>query len=92
MDQLRDRGLQVVEATCPLVHHAHRALRKLVRDGCHPVIIGRRDHVEVRGMTEDLAEYDVVLEEEDLDCQMWARAFLEGAFDAWREIAAEVER
>jgi len=37
-----------------------------VQDGCHPVIIGRRNHVEVRGMTEDLAEFDVVLEEEDL--------------------------
>jgi 4-hydroxy-3-methylbut-2-enyl diphosphate reductase len=30
------------------------------------VLIGKRDHVEVRGMTEDLAEYDVVLSEEDV--------------------------
>jgi 4-hydroxy-3-methylbut-2-enyl diphosphate reductase len=37
-----------------------------VRDGFHPVIIGKRDHVEVRGMTEDLSAFDVVLAEEDI--------------------------
>lgn len=63
---VRARGLQVLEATCPLVHVAHRAVVKLVRDGFHPVIIGKRDHVEVRGMTEDLAEFDVVLSETDV--------------------------
>jgi 4-hydroxy-3-methylbut-2-en-1-yl diphosphate reductase len=62
----RDRGLAVVEATCPLVHVAHRAVAALVRDGYHPVIIGQRDHVEVRGMTEDLDACDVVLEEADV--------------------------
>ena len=62
----RALGLDVVEATCPLVHVAHRAVRALVRDGYHPVIIGRRDHVEVRGLTEDLDDFDVVLDEDDV--------------------------
>jgi 4-hydroxy-3-methylbut-2-enyl diphosphate reductase len=62
----RALGLDVVEATCPLVHVAHKAVRALVRDGYHPVIIGRRDHVEVRGLTEDLDDFDVVLDEEDV--------------------------
>ncbi len=61
--ETRSRGLNVLEATCPLVHVAHRSLAGLVRDGFHPIIIGQRDHVEVRGMTEDLAEFDVVLDE-----------------------------
>ncbi len=61
----RGRGLRVLEATCPLVHAAHRAVAKLVREGFHPVIIGRREHVEMRGMTEDLDEFDVVLTEDD---------------------------
>lgn len=63
---VRERGLRVLEATCPLVHVAHRAVAKLVHDGFHPVIIGKRDHVEVRGLTEDLAEFDVVLSESDV--------------------------
>jgi 4-hydroxy-3-methylbut-2-en-1-yl diphosphate reductase len=66
LNQARGRGLKVLEATCPLVHVAHRSLRKLVDEGFHPVIIGKRDHVEVRGMTEDLDEFDVVLGEEDI--------------------------
>ncbi|MEZ5317846.1 MAG: 4-hydroxy-3-methylbut-2-enyl diphosphate reductase [Vicinamibacterales bacterium] len=63
----RARGLDVVEATCPLVHVAHKAIAALRRDGYHPVIIGQRDHVEVRGLTEDLDAFDVVLDEADVD-------------------------
>jgi 4-hydroxy-3-methylbut-2-enyl diphosphate reductase len=63
----RALGFEVVEATCPLVHVAHRAVKALVRDGYHPVIIGQRSHVEVRGLTEDLDAFDVVLDEGDVD-------------------------
>ncbi|HXI72799.1 MAG TPA: 4-hydroxy-3-methylbut-2-enyl diphosphate reductase [Verrucomicrobiae bacterium] len=66
MRETRRRGLNVLEATCPLVHVAHRSLTKLVTEGFYPVVIGKRDHVEVRGMTEDLAEFDVVLDENDV--------------------------
>jgi 4-hydroxy-3-methylbut-2-enyl diphosphate reductase len=66
MSETRGRGLNVLEATCPLVHAAHRAVARLVREGVHPVIIGKRDHVEVRGMTGDLDAFDVVLDEEDV--------------------------
>ena len=62
----RARGLNVVEATCPLVYVAHRAIKALLRDGYHPVIVGQRGHVEVRGLTEDLDDFDVVLTEEDV--------------------------
>ncbi len=57
---------RVLEATCPLVHFAHRALQELVATGFHPVIIGQRDHVEVRGLTGDLEEFDVVLKPLDV--------------------------
>lgn len=66
MEEVRARGLRIIEATCPLVHAAHRAVRRLVREGWHPVIVGQRDHVEVRGIIEDLDEFDVVLAEEDV--------------------------
>jgi 4-hydroxy-3-methylbut-2-enyl diphosphate reductase len=66
MAEVKARGHSVLEATCPLVHLAHRAVTKLVAAGYHPVIIGKRDHVEVRGLTEDLADFDVVLSEADV--------------------------
>ena len=66
LDETRARGFQVLEATCPLVHVAHRALAKLVAQGAHPVVIGKRDHIEVLGLTGDLTEFDVVLSPEDI--------------------------
>jgi 4-hydroxy-3-methylbut-2-enyl diphosphate reductase len=66
LGRTRALGLNVVEATCPLVKVAHQAVARLVRDGFHPIIIGKEDHVEVRGLTEDLEEYDVVLTEDDV--------------------------
>ena len=62
----RALGLNVVEATCPLVHVAHRAVVMLAREGYHVVIIGQRDHVEVRGLTGDLDQFDVVLDDADV--------------------------
>lgn len=66
MNETRGRGLSVVEATCPLVHVAHRAVAQLVSEGFYPVIIGKHDHVEVRGLTGDLDAFDIVLGEEDV--------------------------
>jgi len=63
---LHARGLEVIEATCPLVRHAHLAVCALARQGYHPVIVGQRDHVEVRGLTGDLDVFDVVLTEDDV--------------------------
>ncbi|MDP7441369.1 MAG: 4-hydroxy-3-methylbut-2-enyl diphosphate reductase [Verrucomicrobiota bacterium] len=60
-------GLKISDATCPLVHYAHQQIRKLADAGCHPIIIGRRGHVEVRGLTEDLAACDVILNKADID-------------------------
>ena len=62
----RALGLTVVEATCPLVHVAHRAVAALAREGYHVVIVGQRDHVEVRGLTGDLDRFDVVLDDDDV--------------------------
>jgi 4-hydroxy-3-methylbut-2-enyl diphosphate reductase len=62
----RALGLNVVEATCPLVQVAHRAVMSLAREGYHVVIVGQRDHVEVRGLTGDLDRFDVVLEDADV--------------------------
>jgi 4-hydroxy-3-methylbut-2-enyl diphosphate reductase len=64
--RIRALGLTVVEATCPLVHVAHRAVMALAHEGYHIVIVGQRDHVEVRGLTGDLDRFDVVLERRDV--------------------------
>jgi 4-hydroxy-3-methylbut-2-enyl diphosphate reductase len=65
--RVREHRLNIVEATCPLVHFAHRSVATLVRQGYHPVIVGKRDHVEVRGIIEDLEAFDVICTEEDVE-------------------------
>ncbi|HVV01505.1 MAG TPA: 4-hydroxy-3-methylbut-2-enyl diphosphate reductase, partial [Verrucomicrobiae bacterium] len=67
MARVRAGGHAVHEATCPLVHAAHRAVSNLAAAGYHVIIIGKRDHVEVRGLTEDLDAFDVILSEADIN-------------------------
>jgi len=64
---LRERGLAVHDATCPLVTRAHRALARLVADGRHPVVIGQPRHVEVRGLVGDLNDCTILQDEADLE-------------------------
>ena len=64
--QARALELTVIEATCPLVRVAHRAVAAFARQGYHVVIVGQRDHVEVRGLTGDLDRFDVVLTDADV--------------------------
>jgi 4-hydroxy-3-methylbut-2-en-1-yl diphosphate reductase len=58
--RLRAAGKSLIDTTCPLVRRAHEAAQRLERDGFHVLVIGRPNHVEVQGITEDLTSYDVV--------------------------------
>jgi 4-hydroxy-3-methylbut-2-enyl diphosphate reductase len=66
LEAVQESGRRLVEATCPLVRFAHERVTELARAGFHPIIIGQRNHVEVRGLTEDLDAFDVILEESDI--------------------------
>ncbi len=63
----RDAGYDVSDATCPLVHHAHQQLKRLVKAGYFPVVIGKPGHVEVRGLTEDFSDAVVCEQVGDLE-------------------------
>lgn len=58
---------KIIDATCPLVHHAHRELLQLVAAGYFPIVIGVQGHTEVKGLVGDLDRYRVVLSESDVD-------------------------
>jgi 4-hydroxy-3-methylbut-2-en-1-yl diphosphate reductase len=60
------RGHEVIDGTCPLVHQAHRILFDLASAGFHPTVIGKRDHVEVRGLIGDLPEASVIESADDI--------------------------
>ena len=45
----KDRGLKVVDATCPLVTKVHVEAIKFAKQGYSLVLVGHRDHEEVEG-------------------------------------------
>ena len=63
----RSAGFGVADGTCPLVRHAHDRLKTLVQLGYFPVVIGKRGHVEVLGLTGDFPETHVIESESDID-------------------------
>jgi 4-hydroxy-3-methylbut-2-enyl diphosphate reductase len=65
--QLRQQGLEVHDATCPLVKRVHLAIARLIEEGRHPVVIGKANHVEVRGLVGDLDEFTIVEDEAGLE-------------------------
>ena len=59
-ERLTYAGKKLIDTTCPLVTRAHDAAQKLQAEDCHVLVIGKRGHVEVQGIIEDLASYDVI--------------------------------
>ena len=43
------RGLKVIDATCPLVTKVHNEARKYAREGRRIILVGHRGHQEVKG-------------------------------------------
>lgn len=63
--QLHDAGFTVYDASCPLVMRVHQTIKSLVTKGFFPLVIGQKDHVEVKGIVGDLDDYLVINSEED---------------------------
>lgn len=58
--RLEAAGKQLLDTTCPLVAHVHETAQQLQAAGYFVVVIGRRGHVEVCGIVEDLEQCAVV--------------------------------
>ena len=63
--QLNDAGFIVYDASCPLVMRVHKTIKSMVTKGYFPVVIGQKDHVEVKGIVGDLDDHLVINNEDD---------------------------
>ncbi len=59
------RGLQTIDATCPLVTKVHREALKFAAEGYTIVLIGHGGHEEVEGTMGEAPEHIVLVETED---------------------------
>jgi len=50
LKKLKRRGFEIIDATCPRVRRAQRYVEKLIDDGYYVIIVGERDHPEVKGL------------------------------------------
>jgi 4-hydroxy-3-methylbut-2-enyl diphosphate reductase len=60
--QARDRHLDVIDATCPLVTKVHLEAVRFARDGYSIVLIGHRDHDEVIGTLGEVPDRSYLVE------------------------------
>jgi 4-hydroxy-3-methylbut-2-en-1-yl diphosphate reductase len=60
--QAKERGLEVIDATCPLVTKVHLEAVRFARDGYSIVLIGHKDHDEVIGTLGEVPDRSYLVE------------------------------
>ncbi|MGH9528046.1 MAG: 4-hydroxy-3-methylbut-2-enyl diphosphate reductase, partial [Terriglobales bacterium] len=61
-DAARERRLEIIDATCPLVSKVHLEARDYIRRGYSLLIIGHRDHDEIVGLLGEVPAGTPVIE------------------------------
>ncbi len=66
--EAKERSLQVIDATCPLVTKVHLEAVKFAREGYTIILIGHKDHDEVTGTLGEAPDRTILVESvEDVD-------------------------
>jgi 4-hydroxy-3-methylbut-2-enyl diphosphate reductase len=65
MQRLTDKGLEVIDATCPFVKKAQQYAKLLRDEGYRIVILGDREHPEVKGIVSYAGDDAIVVKDAD---------------------------
>lgn len=49
-EEIKEKGLNLVDATCPYVKKIHKLVREKSEEGCTIIIVGDKEHPEVKGI------------------------------------------
>jgi 4-hydroxy-3-methylbut-2-en-1-yl diphosphate reductase len=66
LDQMKEKGLEIVDTTCPLVTKIYNEGKKLESQGLQIVIVGDPKHVEVKGIASRMKNPIIIYHEEDI--------------------------
>ena len=70
----KEMGLNIIDATCPLVREIHKHARELEEDGRQVIVIGDRNHDEVLGIVSRLHDPCIIESPQDLcSCKLKQR-------------------
>lgn len=61
-EQAREKGLHVIDATCPFVKKAHQLAEELNNEGYQVVVVGDKEHPEVTGIIGWTGQQGIVVE------------------------------
>ncbi|OGQ36892.1 MAG: 4-hydroxy-3-methylbut-2-enyl diphosphate reductase, partial [Deltaproteobacteria bacterium RIFCSPLOWO2_01_FULL_42_9] len=50
MKLIQEKGLEIIDATCPFVKKAHEYVELLTREGYSVIVVGEKEHPEVKGI------------------------------------------
>lgn len=64
-DEAREKNLNIIDATCPLVHEIHREVKMLEEEGRKIVIIGDHGHDEVKAIADQVANPIIIASKEE---------------------------
>lgn len=67
LEKIRKKGLKIVDATCVLVKRVQKIAQQLNQEGYKVVMIGDKDHPEVKAVVGSTDDVEVVAAPEDLD-------------------------
>lgn len=67
LNEIKTKRLDIVDATCVLVKRVQKIACQLHNEGYHVVIIGDKDHPEVKAVVGSAPEVEVIGTEEDLN-------------------------
>lgn len=94
LDDLKERDLTIVDATCPFVKNAQEHARQLSRGGYRVIIVGEKEHPEVQGIVSfaESGEVGVIATPEEAEAlprhrRMGLVAQTTQSFENFRQIA-----
>jgi len=65
LNEAKEKNLNIIDATCPLVHEIHREVKMLEDEGRKIVIIGDHGHDEVNAIADQVSNPNIVASKEE---------------------------
>lgn len=64
MEEAKKTGLKIIDTTCPWVRKAQDTAHKLAQEGYQVIIVGDKNHTEIKGIAEWAGKGSIVIENE----------------------------
>lgn len=58
--KLEEKGIEIIDGTCPKVIASHKKVKEYSTMGYHIIIVGDKNHGEIKGLAGYASEYDIV--------------------------------